>query len=218
MIFNSYSFILIFLPIVVTVHYLLKRLHRPVVSQCFLLCASFFFYGYHNKRALIVLIASMLFNYSVAYLMTRNKERPHIGKLLLAAGITVDIGALVYCKYLGFFSSLAASLFHSDFVMSYEGKGNDGARFTTWDGPSKGCYCFRIRSEFDESGKLKSCLYGKVYDGFWFDYVMKKDRSIIDIARLKFTYYLNKTPLERNLEYDSKRNLNPDREFRRMAP
>jgi hypothetical protein len=65
---------------------------------------------------------------------------------------------------------------------------------------------------------LKSCLYGKVYDGFWFDYVMKKDRSIIDIARLKFTYYLNKTPLERNLEYDSKRNLNPDREFRRMAP
>jgi hypothetical protein len=47
---------------------------------------------------------------------------------------------------------------------------------------------------------------------------MKKDRSIIDIARLKFTYYLNKTPLERNLEYDSKRNLNPDREFRRMAP
>ena len=118
MIFNSYSFILIFLPIVVTVHYLLKRLHRPVVSKCFLLCASFFFYGYHNKRALIVLIASMLFNYSVAYLMTRNKERPHIGKLLLAAGITVDIGALVYCKYLGFFSSLAASLFHSDFVMS----------------------------------------------------------------------------------------------------
>ena len=107
---------------------------------------------------------------------------------------------------------------YNDFVMSYEGKGNDGARFTTWDGPSKGCYCFRIRSEFDESGKLKSCLYGKVYDGFWFDYVMKKDRSIIDIARLKFTYYLNKTPLERNLEYDSKRNLNPDREFRRMAP
>ena len=87
---------------------------------------------------------------------------------------------------------------YNDFVMSYEGKGNDGARFTTWDGPSKGCYCFRIRSEFDESGKLKSCLYGKVYDGFWFDYVMKKDRSIIDIARLKFTYYLNKTPLERN--------------------
>ena len=107
---------------------------------------------------------------------------------------------------------------YNDFVMSYKGKGNDGARFTTWDGPSKGCYCFRIRSEFDESGKLKSCLYGKVYDGFWFDYVMKKDRSIIDIARLKFTYYLNKTPLDRNLEYDTKRNLNPDREFRRMAP
>ena len=107
---------------------------------------------------------------------------------------------------------------YKDYIMSYAGKGNDGQHFTTWDDPGEGCYCFRIRSVFNEQGELAGCLYGKVYDGFQFDYVMKKDRSIIPIARLAFTYYLNKTPLDRNLEYDSKRNLNSNRKFRRMAP
>ncbi len=118
MIFNSFSFILIFLPIVVTVHYLLKRLHRPLVSKCFLLLASFFFYGYHNKRALALLILSILINYGVSLLMIRNETRPGLKKLLLFFGVSGNLGVLIYCKYLGFFSELAASLFHSDFVMS----------------------------------------------------------------------------------------------------
>lgn len=104
------------------------------------------------------------------------------------------------------------------FVMSYWGKRGDGGNFSTWKGPGEGYYCFRIRSGFDAQGNLTGGLYGKVYSGFQFGGAMTKERSFIPIANLAFTYYLNKTPLDRNLEYDPKRNLNRNREFRRMAP
>ena len=103
------------------------------------------------------------------------------------------------------------------FVMSYRGKRGDGGNFSTWKGPDEGCYCFRIRSEFDAQGNLTGGLYGKVYRGFSFEPATTKDRVFTPIASLGFTYYLNKTPLDRNLEYDPKRNLNRDRGFRRIA-
>lgn len=61
-------------------------------------------------------------------------------------------------------------------------------------------YFFRVRTVLDENGKVKSALYGKTSGPiqFW------------DNGGLVFTYYLNPTPNDRNMEFDPKKNLFKD--------
>ena len=66
------------------------------------------------------------------------------------------------------------------------------------------CYFFRIRTEFDELGKIKSAIYGKIYGDF--KLVGKKN----GIKGVSFLYYLNPTPNDRNLEWDMQHNLCPN--------
>ena len=67
------------------------------------------------------------------------------------------------------------------------------------------CYTFRIRSRYDERGNLAEARYGKIYGDFKFEGHL--DRGIISV---RFLYYLNPTPLDRNLEWDMKTNLCPN--------
>lgn len=67
------------------------------------------------------------------------------------------------------------------------------------------CYTFRIRSRYDGKGNLVEAYYGKVYGDFKFEGHL--DRGIISV---RFLYYLNPTPLDRNLEWDRKTNLCPN--------
>ena len=64
------------------------------------------------------------------------------------------------------------------------------------------CYCFRVRSRFDEKGNLVEAYYGKIYGDFRF---RGTDKSGFNGA--SFLYYLNPTSLDRNLEWDMKNNL-----------
>lgn len=52
-------------------------------------------------------------------------------------------------------------------------------------------YYFRIRTQTNELGQLTNALYGKIYGQI----------------NGNFTYYLNPTPNDRNMEFDPKRNL-----------
>ena len=67
------------------------------------------------------------------------------------------------------------------------------------------CYTFRIRSRYDEKGNLVEACYGKIYGDFKFSGDL--ERGIISV---RFLYYLNPTPLDRNLEWDMKTNLCPN--------
>ena len=68
------------------------------------------------------------------------------------------------------------------------------------------CFCFRIRTERDGSGKIKRSLYGKIYGdpSFLLD---GDDRWKQKIGGISFLYYLNPAPNDRNLEWDRKNNL-----------
>lgn len=66
------------------------------------------------------------------------------------------------------------------------------------------CYVFRIRSRRDEKGNLVEAYYGKIYGDFEFSGDL--ERGVTDVC---FLYYLNPTPLDRNLEWDRKNNLCP---------
>lgn len=67
------------------------------------------------------------------------------------------------------------------------------------------CYCFRIRSKFDDNGNLIEAYYGKVYGDFEI-----KAHINIGLDALGFLYYLNPTPNDRNLEWNMKNNLCPN--------
>lgn len=61
-------------------------------------------------------------------------------------------------------------------------------------------YFFRVRTR-KEGGKIVSANYGKIDRDIDFDIINS------DTALLFFTYYLNPTPNDRNMEFDPKRNL-----------
>lgn len=67
------------------------------------------------------------------------------------------------------------------------------------------CYTFRIRTRRNEKGELVEAYYGKVYGDFEFEGNDKKG-----LIGVKFLYYLNPKPLDRNLEWDMKNNLCPN--------
>jgi hypothetical protein len=60
-----------------------------------------------------------------------------------------------------------------------------------------GNYFFRVRTEKDDRGNIVSALYGKI----------KGDFSDFDYGKITFTYYLNPTPNDRNMEFNPAMNL-----------
>lgn len=64
------------------------------------------------------------------------------------------------------------------------------------------CMCFRIRTQKNELGEIVGGHYGKLGGDVDFktDYYAPKE----NIESLHFQYYVNETPLDRNLEHDAK--------------
>ena len=92
MVFNSYDFILGFLPVTVAVYFLLARV--PRLGTYWLLAASLIFYSYQRTSVIWILLFSILFNYAVSLLIARTK-----GKHYLIAGIVVNLLVLSLFKY-----------------------------------------------------------------------------------------------------------------------
>ena len=63
-------------------------------------------------------------------------------------------------------------------------------------------YFIRVQTILDESGNVKSALYGKISGNFRF-----YAGTIAPHAGMGFTYYLNPTPNDRNVEFDPAKNL-----------
>ena len=70
------------------------------------------------------------------------------------------------------------------------------------------CFCFRIRTRRDDRGRIVGAYYGKIYGDITFAYQFRPEFVPASVC---MSYYLNPTPLDRNLEWDRKTNLGPDR-------
>jgi len=106
MLFNSYGFIFFFLPCVLLVFSFAIRWQRWAFATGCLIIASLFFYGYWNYRYLVLIVASILGNYFVMYLITylrRVQEKKYIIKTIFVTGICANLLAIAYYKYQGFF-------------------------------------------------------------------------------------------------------------------
>ena len=63
-------------------------------------------------------------------------------------------------------------------------------------------YFFRVRIKKDDRGNIFSALYGKISGDF-----NQEDGGYVVRGWLSFTYYLNPTLNDRNMEFNSKQNL-----------
>jgi D-alanyl-lipoteichoic acid acyltransferase DltB (MBOAT superfamily) len=111
MLFNSYIFILFFLPVTLTGYFLLNRLGRNTWAKAYLLAASLWFYGFFNYSYLPVILSSILVNYAAVWLMQQRKRRG----MGLAIALIFDLGMLFYFKYYDFFISNVNTVFRSSF-------------------------------------------------------------------------------------------------------
>lgn len=119
MLFNSYTFLLLYLPVTALVFFRLGGYsHR--LAAAWLGAASLFFYGYWNPAYVGLLLASIFFNYGVGVALAWESDagRLHRKNAILAFGVSVDLGLLAYYKYANFFIDTANHVF--DTGMSFQ--------------------------------------------------------------------------------------------------
>src|ERR1035437_10850219 len=102
MLFHSFAYLLIFLPVVVGVHSFLRARTPWPWPQAWLLLASLFFCTRSAAANLPLLLGSILFNWAIArQMMAQKDDSKH--KLYLWAGLTVNIIVLFLFKYIHLF-------------------------------------------------------------------------------------------------------------------
>jgi alginate O-acetyltransferase complex protein AlgI len=99
MLFNSFHFLFLFLPVTMLGYHLLGRFgSRAVIA--WLAVMSVVFYGFWNKFFVILLLGSILVNYLVALWITSVSEDSGGRRLVLAFGVALNLLTLFYFKYL----------------------------------------------------------------------------------------------------------------------
>jgi D-alanyl-lipoteichoic acid acyltransferase DltB (MBOAT superfamily) len=100
MLFNSIEFA-VFLPVVFAVYWCIgsERIQR---QNLFLLCASYFFYGWWDCSFLLLILASSLVDYAVALGLVRSTSSRARGALL-GVSLSMNLGLLGFFKYANFF-------------------------------------------------------------------------------------------------------------------
>jgi|SRR6185436_4487315 len=106
MLFNSLEFLFLYLPLVFVFFVLLGRIHR-VVAEAWLVAASIYFHGYFLPQYTYLLIFSILVNYGIGLALSRF---PRSARLMLTAGIVLNLSLLGYYKYGRFFVENANAL------------------------------------------------------------------------------------------------------------
>ena len=105
MLFNSYGFIFLYLPIVLAGFFLIaQRNHR--MAAFWLAVCSIFFYGWWNPRFVALLLASIAFNYAAGYLIGHARASGR-SKIILVGALVANLTLLGVFKYANFFIATA---------------------------------------------------------------------------------------------------------------
>ena len=104
MLFNSYLFMLVFLPATLGGYTLCGRFGRRAATGWLVLC-SIVFYGWWNVGYLALILGSTLVNYRLGKALAETRSRA-----VLILGLTFNLGVLGWFKYAGLFSHTLASL------------------------------------------------------------------------------------------------------------
>ncbi|MDR9809560.1 MBOAT family O-acyltransferase [Rhizobium hidalgonense] len=115
MLFNSATYIFVFVPLVAAGYFTLNHFTRYRLAAIFLAIASLVFYSIEGFDFLPVLLLSIVANYAMGTALTispETMEGPR--KTLLTVGIMFNLGMLAYFKYTNFFLDNVDALLGTD--------------------------------------------------------------------------------------------------------
>jgi len=118
MLFNSYGFIFLFLPIVLLGFFQLGRIHHAYAAA-WLALSSLFFYGYWNPAYVGLLLGSIVCNYAFGMWIAKAGVQHAAArkKRVLVFAIAANLLLLGYYKYANFFLASANSLTGSSLTL-----------------------------------------------------------------------------------------------------
>jgi alginate O-acetyltransferase complex protein AlgI len=119
MLFSSYQFILIFLPVCWLVYFTLNKFRLTKLGLAWLTLMSLFFYGYDEPVNILLIIVSSIINRYFGANLTGARSMSSVfeRKLTLLAGILINLGVLGYFKYADFFIENFNFLLGSNFAL-----------------------------------------------------------------------------------------------------
>ncbi len=101
MIFSSYSFIFLFLPVTLLGFHLLRRTGRERLVKLWLTAASLVFYGLGQPDFLAGFVLTLLLNYLLILLMDKSRKKA-ARRAWLTLAVAWNLGLLFWFKYLNF--------------------------------------------------------------------------------------------------------------------
>ncbi len=99
MLFNSFHFIFMFLPIVLAGYHILGQTNKHILVAGWLVSASLFFYGFWNPAYLVLISCSILVNFFIGRALIKHRL-----KSILVTGICFNLALIGYFKYANFFA------------------------------------------------------------------------------------------------------------------
>src|SRR6266576_6913067 len=117
MLFNSYPFIFLFLPITLIGYFVLVRLNHLAPVVCLSLNTQVF-YSVSNWQFVLLLLASIAFNYVIGGLLISKRPRPASRVAALTIGVVGDLLTLGYFKYAGFLAANLNAVFSTGFTVN----------------------------------------------------------------------------------------------------
>lgn len=114
MVFSSTIFICFFLPIVIIVYYALPNRFRNL----FLLIASMFFYAWGEPKYVLIMLASIVGNYSFGIILHKVANKGNLcRKLLLVVSVIYNLMILFYFKYFIFSVEIVNEFLHANLTL-----------------------------------------------------------------------------------------------------
>ncbi|MBR5566137.1 MAG: MBOAT family protein [Roseburia sp.] len=118
MLFNSYIFVFLFLPLTLIGYYILNHTKNYSMANIFLIGMSLWFYGYYNPSYLAVICTSVLANYTLTQMMDK-LESESVRKFILGIGIFGNAVSIFYFKYYDFFVDNINSVLNTSFQLRH---------------------------------------------------------------------------------------------------
>lgn len=123
MLFNSYIFIFVFLPIVLIAWYGLNHFKQYKEAQVIVILMSFWFYGYFNYSYLAIILSSIIVNWSASKVIEifakKQPDNNRIRKIIGISGVAFNLGLLFYFKYYDFFITNCNAVFKTNWSLKY---------------------------------------------------------------------------------------------------
>ena len=107
MVFSSILFLFLYLPLTLGIYYITPRRWRNLA----LLVLNLIFYGWGEPIYVLIMIFSILVDYSHGLLIARHRENDRFCRKVVASSVIINLGLLVFFKYYDFIVTNLRAIF-----------------------------------------------------------------------------------------------------------